>query len=334
MPHYSDKPHGSERPKKAAKAPIETRKALGPSFTVEGLERPSRLDRVLAEHYVEHGRRALVGLIMKKKVLVNGRLVWLASWQVNDGDVISLLVPLPEKKPAAAAFSREWVVGRGADWLAINKPAGLLSHATRATDQSDLQTLVREKFGPMSLFHRLDRDTSGLVLFTNHGPINKYMDTAFKEGLIEKVYWALCEEAAPLNDEFEISARLAPDPQKSERMRVVEKGGQSALTRVKVLGREGGLALLRCELVTGRTHQIRVHLQSVGAPILGDRFYNPHGRQTPRLMLHALSVVLPELDGYPKKALLAPLPPDFVAVLPPELKKVAEKAKAAARSAS
>lgn len=324
MSQHADKPHGSERRNKAPKTATATPKALGPSFTVKGLERPSRLDRVLAEHYVEHGRRALVALIMKKKILVNGRLVWLASWQVCDGDVITLLVPLPEKKPAAAVFSRDWVVGRGADWLAVGKPAGLLSHATRATDQSDLQTLVRDKFGPMSLFHRLDRDTSGLVLFTSHGPINRYMDTAFKEGLIEKVYWALCEETTPLPDEFTILARLAPDPQKSERMRVVEKGGQSAETRVRVLGREQGLVLLRCELVTGRTHQIRVHLLSVGAPICGDRFYNPQGRKTPRLMLHALSVVLPELNGYPRKPLLAPLPPDFIAVLPEALKARAE----------
>lgn len=285
-------------------------------FTVEGWDRPTRLDRVLAAHFTGGGRRAIQSLMARRKVKINGRLVWLASWLVHNGDRIELFDLPAIQKPKDETLDASWIVAQSPEWIAVNKPAGLLSHATRATDQRDLQTLLRLAFGPLSLFHRLDRDTSGLVLFTYHGPFNRYLDAAFKNGTIRKEYLALVEEQVPQPDEQSITARLAPDPQQRERMVVTESGGQEARTDVRLLARHEGYALVACRPITGRTHQIRVHLASVGAPIAGDRFYHPRSRLRSRLMLHAFRLLLPEADGFPAQTLMAPPGEDFVRALP------------------
>ncbi len=288
-------------------------------LTVRELERPTRLDRAIGEMKPEWGRRQIQKLVNSRKVSVNGRLVWLCSWQVKNGDVLEVSNPPKPKPPGDSIFRDEWILSREDDLIAASKPTGMLSHATRKGGSGDFLGLAIERFGPLFLFHRLDRDTSGAVLFTRHGPINRYLDTAFKNGDVEKEYLAVVPSENGLESKGVIRLRLGPHPHHRDRMAVVEKGGQRAVTRYEILCEANGLQLVRLWPETGRTHQLRVHLQAMGATILGDRYYR--GRRWKRLLLHARRIVLPDQDGFPRRVYVAPAPEDFLAGLPPTLQE-------------
>ena len=156
-----------------------------------GLDSPTRLDRVLRDRFPRWGRQAVGRLIHNHKVKVNGRTVWLSSWRVTNGDRVEILEPPPEKIEPPSEVADEWIVSRSSDMLVLNKPAGLLSQPVRNEGDGDLLSLAIKRFGPIKLFHRLDRDTSGLVLFTRGRAINRYLDRAFKTMTVLKEYVAL-----------------------------------------------------------------------------------------------------------------------------------------------
>ena len=127
---------------------------------------------------------------------------------------------------------------------------------------------------------------------------------------VVKEYVAIVAAPNLLQDEGRISARLAPDPQRRERMIVVTKGGQGAATRYAVAARQADRCLVRLWPETGRTHQLRVHLALLQAPILGDRLYGD-AQAAPRLLLHAWQLTLPDPAGTGPRTFVAPLPPEF-----------------------
>ena len=280
-------------------------------ITVQGLEKPTRLDRFLRDRFPQWGRQAVQQLIGARKVKVNGQIVWLASWQVKNGDPVELAEIPTEKTPPPAQFDDGWIIAEETDLLAINKPAGLLSEPTRFTQTHNLLDLARARFGPLVLFHRLDRDTSGVVLLTRTSPINKYLDTAFKRGTIRKEYMAVVAKPNRLAQAGVIEARLGPHIQRRDMMRVVERGGQRAVTRYEIVDEMGNQQLVRLWPETGRTHQLRVHLAHVDAPILGDRLYASRPGPEERLLLHAARIELPAAENFPMRAYCAPLPTDF-----------------------
>ncbi|HSN77556.1 MAG TPA: S4 domain-containing protein, partial [Anaerolineae bacterium] len=150
------------------------------SIVVRGLGQPSRLDRVLRTAYPQAGRQAVQRLISAGQVTVNGRTVRLSSWLVRNGDQLALLTEPPVKPAQPVAFDDAWIIALDNDLLAVDKPAGLLSEPARAPGAANLLDLANARFGPLTLFHRLDRDTSGVVLLTLGGPVNRYLDGAFK----------------------------------------------------------------------------------------------------------------------------------------------------------
>ena len=163
-----------------------------------------------------------------------------------------------------------------------------MSEPTRWTDAPSLLSLATQRFGPLTLFHRLDRDTSGLVVLTRTPEMNRLLDAAFKAGTVVKEYLAVVALPNRLAEQGVIAVPLGPHPKRHDMMTVVERGGQRAVTRYEVIAEAGGRQWVRLWPETGRTHQLRVHLAHLGAPILGDRLYNPHFQATQRLMLHAL----------------------------------------------
>jgi tRNA pseudouridine32 synthase/23S rRNA pseudouridine746 synthase len=158
--------------------------------------------------------------------------------------------------------------------------------------------------------HRLDRDTSGVLLLARTPEANRVVSAAWRERTVQKEYVAVVEAPNQLGEEGEIRLRLAPDPRQRERMVVVEKGGQGAMTRYRVAGRTLERQLVLLWPLTGRTHQLRVHLAARQAPILGDRLYGDE-RSAPRLMLHARRVVLPPLPWGGEHSFAAPVPDEF-----------------------
>ncbi|MEZ4677223.1 MAG: RluA family pseudouridine synthase [Caldilineaceae bacterium] len=276
------------------------------------LLKPTRLDRVLRDRFPEWGRQAIQQLISSRQVQVNGKTVWLASWQVKNGDQITLLTT-PEAKPTPPqGFDPRWLLAEEADLLVINKPAGLLSEAPRFRETANLLNLARARFGELILFHRLDRDTSGIMLLTRPGPINRYLDRAFKAGLVKKTYVAVVATPNQLESEGTITARLDQHPRRRDMMAVVTRGGKHAVTDYRIIatGPDKHQQLVELHPQTGRTHQLRVHLAHRHAPILGDRLYGDEA-SADRLLLHAAQLVLPALDGYPVRTYAAPMPEAF-----------------------
>jgi 23S rRNA-/tRNA-specific pseudouridylate synthase len=174
-----------------------------------------------------------------------------------------------------------------------------------------LLDMARERFGPVVLFHRLDRDTSGVILLTRPGDINKYLTAAFQSHTVHKEYLAVVATPNELSASGLIDARLGPHPERRDQMTIVPRGGQRALTRYVIADERAGKQLIRLHPETGRTHQLRVHLAHFGAPILGDRLYGPQPPQHPRLLLHAEQISLPVAAGYPARSFTAPLPAEF-----------------------
>lgn len=281
-------------------------------FVAQRINGTSRLDRVLRDHFPEWGRQATQQLISAKQVRVSGKTVWLASWKVKNGDTIEVLT-IPEAKPAPLQqFDQSWLLAGEADLIVVNKPAGLLSEAPRFRDSANLLDLAKRHFGDLILFHRLDRDTSGVVLLTRPGPINQYLAQAFKAGTIAKTYYAVVATPNQLQSSGTITARLNTDPQRRDKMTIVPRGGKHAVTDYRIIDTDKAQRRQLIELHphTGRTHQLRVHLAHLGAPILGDRLYGDI-TSAERLLLHAQQLVLPAGDRYQERRFVAPLPEAF-----------------------
>jgi RluA family pseudouridine synthase len=210
------------------------------------------------------------------------------------------------------AFDDAWIVAEASDLIVVDKPAGLLSEPTRWTDAPSLLGLATERFGPLTLFHRLDRDTSGLVLLTRSTELNRFLDGAFKAGAVVKEYLAVVAQPNRLLETGVIAEPMARDPKRHDKMTVAPRGGQRAVTRYEVVAAAGGRQWVRLWPETGRTHQLRVHLATLGAPILGDRLYNPRCGDVSRLMLHARRVGLPAGTGFSRREFEAPVPTEFL----------------------
>jgi RluA family pseudouridine synthase len=265
---------------------------------------------VVRRRFPEWGRQAVQRLIAARSVHVNGKVVWLGSWQVNNGDRIDI-GEAPAAKPAPLlAWDDRWLLAIDEYIVVVNKPAGLLTERPPHRDAPNLHALAETQFGPLVLVHRLDRDTSGVLLLARTAQANRVLSATFRNHAIEKEYVAVVAAPNQLATEGRISTRLAPDPTQRERMIIVAKGGQGAVTRYMVVARKVDRQLVQLWPETGRTHQLRVHLASMQAPILGDRLYGDV-QAAPRLLLHARRLVLPSLEWGSERVFVAPAPPEF-----------------------
>ncbi|MFA7342942.1 MAG: RluA family pseudouridine synthase [Terrimicrobiaceae bacterium] len=221
------------------------------------------------------------------------------------------------------------ILGETPDLLAVNKPAGMLVHPTKPAGPRTLWDGLRELLGyeianggQVSLINRLDRETSGVVLVAKSSRAARAAAMSMQEGKIKKSYLAIVRGWP--EDEFEVEepiirlGEVAPSP--IHLLRAVHPSGAAAHTRFRVLSRisrrEGRFALVSAEPLTGRTHQIRVHLSHVGHPVVGDKIYGPSPDcylefirtgwtpalagclLLPRHALHSAELVL-EWDGVP-----------------------------------
>jgi len=267
------------------------------SFGVENLDSPTRLDKVIREQFPDWGRQAVSRILQRRQVRVNGKIVWMGSWKVRQGDQIEILQPPQSKKPTAVHFDPNWLVADEGDLIVVSKPAGLLSQATQAGGEDNLLSLAVKVFGSeVRLFHRLDRDTSGLCLLTRPGPVNAYLDAAFKQRLVRKEYLAWVSDPGQLDAEGQLRLYLSVHDKRRDMMQVVERGGQFSMTDYRLVGEFGSGWLVWLRPHTGRTHQLRVHLAYMDAPIIGDRLYD--GLKAERLMLHAERIALPEMGDF------------------------------------
>lgn len=214
------------------------------------------------------------------------------------------------------------VVHEDAYLLAVAKPAGLVTHPAYKHPDGTLCDFVfarqaaRGEARPW-LLHRLDRDTSGLVLFAKTAEARRALVRQFERRTVSKQYLAVL--AGPLDPPTgEIDAPLLRDPL-DRRRTIVASEGQAARTRYRVLGGDGGIVLALAEPLTGRTHQIRAHFAARGAPLVGDARYLPPGHPAAvlagRALLHAWRLAFRHLVGGARVCLCVPPPPDISAFI-------------------
>ncbi len=276
-----------------------------------------RLDRfVAARGGISRGlaRRA----IDAGGVFVGGKRCKVAGKLVRDGAAVT--VNLEEGgRPAApdAPLERDRLLYADEHLVAVDKPSGVPAQPTLTSDRGTLPELVGALLGaPVTVVHRLDRETSGVTVLARTRAAAAALSEAFRAGGPEKTYLALCARA-PSPPEGRIDLAIGKDPRRPGR-RVVTPGGDPAATRYRTL-RAGAAALVEARPETGRTHQVRVHLAHLGAPLLGDPRYGGPAMvgaiAVPRVMLHALRLELDHPVTGARLRLEAPIPADLAAAL-------------------
>jgi len=276
-----------------------------------------RLDRGLAL-LSGLSRRQVRQLLAEGAVWLDGRPCRVASKLLKVGHVLDLLPPAaPPNSPAPPPPPLPLLFEDG-HLLACDKPPGMLTQPGKerlsgelaAVEHLVLQLSFREGHRvELYVVHRLDRVASGLLLFAKHHDAAAACSQAFASGEVEKVYLAVV--AGNPNDQGTIAAPVAPDPLLPGRFRVAPRG-EKAVTRFRVLARGERCCLLEVRPETGRSHQIRVHLASMGCPIVGDSLYGAH-QPAPRPLLHAWRLALPHPKDRHRLLLEAPLPGDLLA---------------------
>ena len=280
------------------------------TFEVSAKDEGSRLDRAVQSQLATHAdpppsRTDARGVIERGEVRVNGRRLDRSSARLRAGDRVEISFDAAALRGASAERRATVDLGLAAivyedeAMIVIDKPAGLPSHATRDPSRDHLiaavSRLLTERDGrpPSALraVHRLDADTSGLVVLGKVPAATRALSAAFAGRDVEKVYVALADaRGTELPDAWTVDDHLAWS-KRDQRMHRVRSGGDRATTHFTVLRRMPDRALVEARPVTGRTHQIRAHLAASGAPIAGDRSYG-RAETAPRLMLHATRIEL------------------------------------------
>ena len=223
------------------------------------------------------------------------------------------LTPPSETPPQPQATDAIEVRHSDAWRVVVDKPSGLLSVPGRGEDKQDCAwARVAAGFPDALIVHRLDQSTSGLIVFGRGMAMQRALSEAFAARLVDKRYEAVVAGLVE-RDAFEIDLPLIVDWPNRPRQMIDHERGKPSLTRVRVLHRDVAAGTTRVELepVTGRSHQLRVHLLAAGHPILGDALYAPPEvlAQAPRLLLHARDLSLPAVLDAPALSLHSP--PDF-----------------------
>ena len=271
----------------------------------------------LLEQVKGKSRNAVKHLLSGRQVAVDGKVVTRFDWPLEPGQVVTLL-PRSREEKAAAPFP---ILYQDRDLIAIDKPAGLLTVGHEGERQRTayrmLADTLRDGSREKKLFvvHRLDRDTSGAVLFARNEEMKRALQENWDSLVQERIYLAVTI-GAPEREEGVVRSWL-----KETSTRVVysagpASGGKEAVTRYRVLARAGAYALVRVALDTGRKNQIRVHMADLGCPVAGDRKYGAGAGPMDRLALHAVRLTLTDPRTGAPLTVTAPVPKPFLRLFP------------------
>ena len=211
------------------------------------------------------------------------------------------------------------VLYEDADVIAINKPAGMVVHTGAGQHSGTLVNAVLHRFGQLSsvggelrpgIVHRLDRFTSGVILVARNDAAHRHLAGQFASRQVEKIYLALVHGNVK-NDEGHMTTPISRDPVRRIRMTARLSRGRQAFTSYHVLKRFEGFTFLEVKIGTGRTHQIRVHLASIGHPVVGDKLYGAPASALGRYFLHARQITFSSPSSGGRITVAAPLPRDL-----------------------
>jgi 23S rRNA pseudouridine1911/1915/1917 synthase len=289
-------------------------------------EEGERVDKYIAEHLPDLSRSLVQRLIREGRVTVNGAETK-ASYRVEGGDEIIVRVPPPEATELEPEPIPLDVVYEDEDLIVINKPAGLVVHPSHGHRKSTLVNAILAHCPDLAgingtlrpgIVHRLDKDTSGLIIVAKNDAAQQSLQRQFKRREVKKTYLALVEGRLEPERGL-IEAPVGRDPHHRKRMAVVARGGREARTEYRVLETLADHTLVEVHPLTGRTHQVRVHFASLGHPLVGDPVYGFRRQRLGlgRQFLHAwkLGFHLPSSGR----------PIDLTAKLPHDLRRVLEQ---------
>lgn len=166
---------------------------------------------------------------------------------------------------------KELIIFENGDFIALNKPSGLLSIPDREGKEISLKDILQEKYNQVFTVHRLDKDTSGVIVFAKNEATHRHLSMQFEERQTEKIYVGLVI-GSPVNKKGSINARIAENTVKRGMM-IIHQRGKESLTDYEVLEDFGIYSWMQFRIHTGRTHQIRIHMKDIGHPIVGDELY-------------------------------------------------------------
>jgi 23S rRNA pseudouridine1911/1915/1917 synthase len=323
--------------------PVEAESAVAPTGEIipVRLQVPPECDRWRLDHFLKWRIRRLsrtkIREIITQQVRLGDGRQPRPALGVRTGEVIVIERPAPVEPPVPRHFS---VLAQDDTFIAIDKPAGLPIHATAKYWRNTLTALLRERYPgePLQVCHRLDRETSGVMLLARGPGPSSFLKQAFARRAVEKTYLALCH-GIPDPEAGEIDQPLKLLATRSRLMMGVAPDGLTASTRYQVRQRFSRHALVALSPKTGRQHQIRVHLACIGHPIVGDKLYRASEQHfidfcdqgmteellaafdgLPRQALHAQRLTFPHPRTRQPVTVESPLPSDltsYIAALPP-----------------
>ncbi|AKL97546.1 RluA family pseudouridine synthase [Endomicrobium proavitum] len=285
-------------------------------ITYEKFER-ERVDSFLAETFKDYSRSYFHKLIVGGKIFVNGKTV-LPSAKLKHGDVIEFEFAKeqtsgfikPEKIPLDIIFE-------DADIIIVNKQPGIVVHPSYGHESGTLLNALtahaKGKYNPY-LVHRLDKDTSGLIIFAKNEKAKISISKQLQNRAVRKIYNAAVKGTI-VENQGRIEAPLGRSPQNRKLMTVNPTAKKMAITEFKVIARRDGYTLVEVHIITGRTHQIRSHMKYINHPVIGDAQYGGpetvDGKTYNRQMLHAYNVTFTHPRTCKTVKFFAPLPKDI-----------------------
>jgi 23S rRNA pseudouridine1911/1915/1917 synthase len=296
-----------------------------------------RLDAFIATAIADLSRSRAVQLIADGQVRLNGQAAR-KSERVEAGDVVEVQVPPPTSSEVAPEAIPLEILYEDGDLVVLAKPAGLVVHPAPGHRSGTLVNALLHHIDDLSgiggvkrpgIVHRLDKDTSGLMIVAKHDQAHRSLASALKRREIRRIYLAACWGHLSA-DRLSVDAPVGRSSRDRKRM-AVREGGRPALTHFERIARWPAADLVRAQLETGRTHQIRVHLAHIGHPVVGDPVYGTAGargisgrdrawaaeleRRVPRQFLHAQRLDLVHPRTREPMTFESPPPPDLAAVL-------------------
>ena len=278
-----------------------------------------RLDVFLSE---QSGlTRSRVATLMEEgHVTVDGQAVTKAGLKAKAGQRVTLTVPAPKPAVPEAQDIPLTILYQDADLAVVVKPCGMVVHPAAGNEDGTLVNALLHHLDSLGgiggelrpgIVHRLDKDTSGLLLVAKNDAAQLALSEQLSGRKMEKHYRALVEGNLS-QDEGRIEAAIARSKKDRKKM-AVDPEGRKAITEWTVLARGRGVTLLDVHILTGRTHQIRVHMKHIGHPVCGDPIYgSPKGAKVSRLMLHAYSLAFTHPRTGERMVFTAPLPEEFL----------------------
>lgn len=287
-------------------------------------EQGLRIDVLLAKRFPELSRSHLQKLIADDLVTVNGKLTK-ANYKVQAEDSIRII--FPEAKPveiAAEAIPLD-ILYEDADIIVINKPRGMVVHPAAGNYAGTLVNALLEHCQDLSgingeirpgIVHRLDKDTSGVMVAAKNDRAHIALAEQIKNRTASRKYLAIVHGTIA-EEQGIINAPIGRHPSDRKKMAVTFSNSKEAITRFRVIERFINYTLVECKLQTGRTHQIRVHMQYIGHPVVGDPKYGPEKKRfaISGQALHSAELSLKHPNSGEELLLTAPVPPDMADIL-------------------